>query len=392
VGGAAGEAAGGVGSEGGSGVNSNETVRTDGGDEETNPGTNTADADAQAPLLSSGYILGADISGAPEQVDRGMSFVDTDGETKDLLELLAAHGFNMIRLRTFVDPGAAYGYASDAGDCQAKAEAYTDLAHTVAFAQRIKAAGFGLLLDLHYSDTWADPGKQVIPEAWRGDATVEALAAHVSSYTSDVLTALIEADASPDMVQVGNEITPGMLIHVPSADTDCYGNNSTTNAAVNGSTSHWDDLAQLLSAGINAVREVDPRIQVMLHIENLDSPQGVVSWVNSARDRGVDFDVLGLSAYEAFQGPSSSWQGTFEMLAETFPELKFAVAEYNPQRRLLNDIVRGLPESRGVGTFFWEPTQSGSWGDALFDFSGNQATAREADFAEYDQIVADYGL
>lgn len=336
--------------------------------------------------------MGADISGVPEQIDRGTVFVDTDGQEKDLLDLLAAHGFNMIRLRTFVDPMAAYGYGSDAGDCQAKSKPYNDAATTIAFAQQIKAKGMGLLLDFHYSDTWADPGKQVIPEAWRDAASIDDLATHVSAYTTEVLSALVDAGATPDMVQVGNEITPGMLIHVPTSSTDCYGNNSTANAGPTGSTGDWDALGTLLSAGADAVRSVDPNILVMLHIENLDAPQGVVSWVNSALGRGVDFDVLGLSAYEAFQGPSSAWEGTLNMLADTFPELSFVIAEYNPQRRLLNDLMRGLPDGRGLGTFFWEPTQSGSWGDAMFDFGGGSATARSGDFAEYDQMAEDYGL
>src|SRR4029079_19197443 len=135
------------------------------------------------------------------------------------LSLLKNHGFNFVRLRTFVEPSAPYGYASGNG-CQAKAEAYDDRDHTAAFAREVKAAGMGFLLDFHYSDTWADPGKQVIPEAWRGLATLDALAEQVRAYTADVVGAMVAAGARPDMVQVGNEITPGMLIHVPTETTD----------------------------------------------------------------------------------------------------------------------------------------------------------------------------
>jgi len=346
---------------------------------------------ATPPAFSGSFILGADISGVQELVEGGAVFEDTDGVEKPLLELLKNHGFNFVRLRTFVEPSAPYGYASGNG-CQAKAEAYNDRDHTVDFAREIKAAGMGFLLDFHYSDTWADPGKQVIPLAWRGAASVAELATQAQAYTVDVMQALVAAGARPDLVQVGNEITPGLMIHVPTANTDCYGNNSATNPQVNGSAANWDNTAALLSAGIAGVRQVDPDVRVMLHIENTGNPNGVVNWVQNALSRNVAFDVLGLSAYEEFQGPATAWRGTLQMLAARFPELSFVIAEYNPQRRLLNDIMRELPDARGLGTFFWEPTQSGAWGQAMFTWQGNRLIARAADFAEYDQMRQDFGL
>jgi arabinogalactan endo-1,4-beta-galactosidase len=343
------------------------------------------------PAFNGPFILGADISSVQEAVDRGAVFVDTDGTQKSLTLLLKNHGFNYIRLRTFVDPRAAYGYASSNG-CQGKAEAYDDRDHTIEFAREVKAAGMGLLLDFHYSDTWADPGKQVIPEAWRGSASVDALAAQVQAYTVDVLQKMLAAGVRPDMVQVGNEITPGMLIHVPTANSNCFGNNSAVNQGANGSANNWDNLATLLRAGIAGVRQVDSTLLVMLHIENFESANGVSAWVRNAQSRGVDFDVLGLSAYEAFQGPSTAWRGTVQTLTAQFPALSFAIAEYNPQRRLLNDVMREAPDGRGLGTFFWEPSQSGEWGNSMFDRQGNTFRARAADFAEYDQMRRDYGL
>jgi arabinogalactan endo-1,4-beta-galactosidase len=345
------------------------------------------------PLPFAGsFIMGADISTIPEQVNNGAVYIDTDGQPKNILALLQNHGFNYIRLRTFLDPLAQYGYASDDGCGQGKAEAYNDAAHTIAFAQEIKAAGMGYLLDFHYSDTWADPGKQVIPEAWRNLGSIAALAEQVRAYTVEVVSAHVAAGARPDMVQVGNEITPGMLIHVPTNTTDCYGNNSVVNQGVNGSQNNWDNLATLLRAGIEGVKQVDPSIQIMMHIENTESAAGVANWVQEAQARGVEFDVLGLSAYEAFQGPAANWRATLNQLANTFPDLSFSIAEYNPQRRLLNDIMRELPDGRGVGSFFWEPTLSGSWGNQMFTQQGNTRRAIMADFAEYDQMRADYGL
>ncbi|MGL1956308.1 MAG: arabinogalactan endo-1,4-beta-galactosidase [Colwellia sp.] len=345
------------------------------------------------PRNSDDYILGADVSSLAEYVDNGAVFIDTDGNEKPLLTLLKSHGFNYIRLRTFVDPHADYGYATGDGQwCTAKSESYNDKAHIIDMAKQVKAAGLKLLLDFHYSDTWADPHKQVIPHAWRTINTIEDLALEVKNYTVEVLTEMKAAGVIPDMVQVGNEITPGMLIHLPTEDTDCYGNNSVTNTAVNGSTANWSNLSTLLKAGIEGVKQVNASTPIMLHIENTKDKAGVEYWLNKAIEHNVNFDVLGLSAYEKWQGPSSEWQSTLDSLATTYSELSFSFVEYNPQRRLLNDIMHSLPDKRGLGTFFWEPVLSGEWGQSMFNQNGNVYTAKPEDFLIYDKMVVDYGL
>jgi arabinogalactan endo-1,4-beta-galactosidase len=345
------------------------------------------------PEQSRSYILGADISSLAEYVDNGAVFVDTDGEEKSMLALLKNHGFNYIRLRTFVEPYADFGYATGIGAwCEAKAEAYNDKAHVIELAKQVKAAGMKLLLDFHYSDTWADPSKQVIPEQWRSINTINDLAQAVENYTSDVLTEMKSAGVLPDMIQIGNEITPGLLIHTPTNDSDCFGNNSVVNQDVNGSVDNWSNLATLLKAGINGVKQVDDNIDIMLHVENTQDRDGVIQWVNQAMEYSVNFDVLGLSAYERWQGPSSQWEGTLTSLTNTFPELEFSIVEYNPQGRLLNDIMFNLPNQRGLGTFFWEPLLSGDWGQSMFIKSGNVYTAKADSFIVFDNIVEDYGL
>ncbi|KYG10888.1 hypothetical protein BE21_01160 [Sorangium cellulosum] len=357
-------------------------------------GAGTGGAGGMAPF-EPGFILGADISSVQEAVDNGARYVDTDGNEKGMLELLKNHGFNYIRLRTFVDPGATYGYAFGTGGTCAKEESYCDEDHTIEFGKQIKAAGMGFLLDFHYSDTWADPGKQIIPEAWRDARSIDEMAGLLKDYTKEVVAALVGAGARPDMVQIGNEITPGMLIHVPSASTDCWGNDSVVNpSGLTGraSNQNWDNLAALLKAGIAGVKEVDDTIKIMLHVENTEDVDGVAWWVNSAKTRGVAFDVLGLSCYTAFQGEPEVWQSTFNELAETFPELSFAIAEYNPERTKANQIMRDLPDGRGLGTFFWEPTQSGSWGSSLFTSQGGATRASSDAFAEFDAIKASFGL
>jgi len=185
-----------------------------------------------------------------------------------------------------------------------------------------------------------------------------------------------------------------MLIHVPSAtpNPDMWGNIDKVENSVSGSVGNWDNLATLLRAGIEGVRNVDSSIKIMLHVENTDDLDGATWWLNQATSRGVEFDVLGLSCYTAWQGPPSTWQNTFTTLAASFPELSFVVAEYNPERTQANEIIRALPNGRGLGTFFWEPTQTGTWGNAMFTWSNNVFQANTPDFAEFDVIRQNVGL
>jgi arabinogalactan endo-1,4-beta-galactosidase len=409
AGGALGGAAGAAGANGGTGGDTNGGDAGSGGGAgkggEAGQGGNAAGGAAGSAGASGGagtggagggaqfdppFILGADISSVQESQS---TFRDTDGETKTIFAILKNHGFNYIRLKTFVDPSAPYGYASTANGCTGFPEPFGDRDHVVAFGKQAKDAGMGFLLNFHYSDVWADPGNQIIPEAWRDATTLADLASRVKAYTKDVLMTAVAAGARPDMVQVGNEITPGMLAHVPGTNTDCWGNNpAPAPAAISGSISNWTNFTTLLKAGIEAVREVDPRIQVMLHIENTDDLNGVRSWLDNVLMRDVEFDVLGLSCYVAFQGQPSVWQTTFSSLATNYPDLKFAIAEYNPERTQANLMMKNLPDDRGLGTFFWEPTRSGEWGNSLFTWQNNVATANSADFEEYDDMRAELGL
>ncbi len=345
-------------------------------------------ADGGEAASDTTFMLGADISSVQEH---DYTYIDVDGKEKPLLEILKNHGFNYVRLKTFVDPNAPYGYASSENNCPGLPEAFGDRDHVVEFGQQIKAAGMGFLLNFHYSDVWADPGNQIIPEAWRDAADITALAALVKAYTKDVISTAIDAGARPDMVQIGNEITPGLLKDVPGDDTDCWGNNPEP-APFGGSVASWVNLGTLLKAGIAGVREVDPSIQIMLHIENTDDLGGMRSWVDNALKQKVDFDVLGLSCYTRFQGIPGVWETTFKDAAQRYPKLKFVIAEYNPERTRANLIMKNLPGGRGLGTFFWEPTRSGEWGPAMFDFSGGTATANQEAFAEFDDLRPQLGL
>jgi arabinogalactan endo-1,4-beta-galactosidase len=337
------------------------------------------------------FLLGADISSMQEQLDQGARYKDTDGTEKDLLQILKGHGLNAIRVRTFVDPAAPYGYAPAPGNACSKNQPYCDVTHVLAMAKQIKAAGLYFFLDFHYSDTWADPAKQIVPRAWRNASSVKDMAALLKSYTKDVLSTLVDQGLRPDWVQVGNEITAGLCIHVPNNDTDCWGNNATT-ATVNGSNSNWANTAALLKAGIEGVRETDPRIKVVLHIESTGKLDTTRWWVSSALAHDVNFDILGLSCYTAFQGQPSVWKTTIEAIASEFPNLSFAIAEHSTERSASFKILRDLPDHRGLGSFAWEPTQGGSWGAAIFDYDNGVYTAQAAPFAEFETLAGDLGM
>ncbi len=324
------------------------------------------------------FILGADITITMEDEYWGATYTDA-GKQKPLEQLLKDHGFNFIRIDTFVNPSAPGGFAAD------KEEPFRDLAHTVTLAKRVKAVGMGFLLDLHYSDTWTNPGAQATPAAWAG-LSVAALETKVYEYTKDALAQLKAASAMPDIVQVGNEITAGMLWDVGKAAGNDFG-----------------DFATLLKAGIRAVREADPSIQVMLHIEKCNNTETSEWWLDGVLGAGVKFDILGQSCYATapngvagYQGTPAQWQTTFAALATKYPDLKFLIAEYSAQQRAANDTMFDLPNHRGLGTMNWDPTRSYDThpNHALFTTDGawNKFVADPALMALYETMAKDYGL
>jgi len=322
------------------------------------------------------FIIGADITWVQADESRGATY--SDGAQKEVLQLFKDHGFNGVRMRVFVDPKAADGYDKQNG--------FGDVAHTITFGKRVKAAGMHFLVDFHYSDNWADPGKQCVPVAWQNLGTIAELATAVHDYTKDAITQMVAQGARPDMVQVGNEITPGMLIH--RCDS---GGQPTSNNPVTGAISNWTNLGMLLKAGSSAVKEVDPSIQVMLHIDRGNNLSTSRSFIMNAMTQGVQFEVFGESCYTAYQGMPSAWMSTFTSLVTSFPTLKFVIAEYGPEQKAANDIMFNLPNQAGLGTYNWEPTHNGAWntGHVLFSASGNRYTST-ADLLLYDQMKIDY--
>lgn len=342
------------------------------------------------------FYNGADISEVQEYERNNTKFYDVDGKESDIFTILKNHGFNSIRLRTFVSPKAKYGYA--ASGCGHDSEAYGDKDHVVAFAKKVKAAGMGLLVDIHYSDVWADPGKQIIPERWRNVNNANAMADSVYAYTKDLMIALKNAGATPDMVQVGNETTPGILIHKPNSKTDCWGNGVDKAAtSVNGdmgTSAGKANAAKYFNAGIKAVKEVSPSTKTVLHIESIRKEETVKWWMGVIfDDYKIPADVMGFSAYTAYgDGTPDKWSNLFNTITTKYSKLEFIVAEYNggdsdnhynfdKSRQKTRESVRKM--NRWIGSFFWEPTIGGAWGSGLFDWRGNDVYANAKAFEEF---------
>ncbi len=272
-----------------------------------------------------GRSIGADISFLPQMEARGMKFME-DSIQKDVMAILAEHGFNYIRLRIFVNPENEKGYSPGMGYC--------GLEYTKQMALRAKKAGMKLLLNFHYSDYWADPQQQNKPLAWN-NLDFNTLKDSLKSYTKRVLLALKEQGTLPEMVQVGNEVNHGILWP-------------------DGHIGNLDNLAELLKAGAEGVKEVDPSIIIMMHIALGGQNDEAVFWLDNMIARGLNFDIIGLSYYPR-------WHGTLDDLLFNTNDLvkrykkDINVVEYSQFRNEVHEIVFGLPENHGEGTFIWEP-------------------------------------
>ena len=226
-----------------------------------------------------------DVSSLPEEAALGARFYD-EGKEGDALEILKKYGANSLRIRLWNDPYSEDGKPYGAGT--------SDFTKLVALASAGKKLGYSYLLDLHYSDFWADPGKQFPPKEW-AYADADALETHVYDYTKDVLLKLKRLDLLPEMVQVGNEITNGLMWP-------------------HGKWDNVDNIARFISAGIRAVREVSPDSRVMLHLDCGGNNARCREWFDAYVQRGEDFDVIGLSYYPF-------WHGTIEDLTNNMNDL-----------------------------------------------------------------------
>jgi len=332
-----------------------------------------------------GLVLGHDLSTLQQLENAGRVFTD-NGRVRRVEDIVARHGATYVRERLWVKPPMPYN----------------DLPHILTMAKRIKRAGLKFLLDFHYSDFWADPGKQYTPASWQGQ-DLPTLANTVYHYTRDVLEQLARQGTPADMVQTGNEVTDGMLWPLGQI-------------YVNGEQ-HWAEFTTLLKAAIAGVRDSRPgghRTEVMVHIDRGGDNGGSRYFYDNILAQGVDFDVIGLSYYPWWHGPLDQMQANLNDLAPRYSKDIVLVETAYPwtfddgdgyanivgsttplvpgdpaspagqlsYMRSLLSILGQVPDRRGRGVVYWEsawipgagwePGAGDAWDNmTLFDFNGN---------------------
>ena len=271
--------------------------------------------------LPEGFILGMDVSSLIAEEQSGVKYYGFDGEERDLLQILADSGLTHIRVRVWNHPYDEAGNGYGGGNC--------DIEKAVELGRRAAAVGLKLIVDFHYSDFWADPGKQMVPLAWQG-MDIETKSQALYDYTADCLRRLKDAGADVAMVQLGNE----------------------TNGALCGETK-WHEIRLLMSAGSRAVREVCPDALVAVHFANPENSEAMLDYAYRM-SIGVDYDVFAASYYPF-------WHGTRENLAAVLGQIR---------------------ETYGKQVMVMETSYA--WTGADSDFSGNSISDGSAG------IVKDY--
>ncbi len=313
-------------------------------------------------LHASDYAVGADVSFLKAAEDGGKVFKD-NGQPKPGLEIFKDHGYNWVRLRLFHTP----------------TDLPNNLEYTLAMAKAAKKLGFHILLDLHYSDTWADPGKQFTPKAWTGFSHAQ-LTKAVADYTRDTIAAFQAAGALPDMVQIGNEIIHGMLW--PDGKLP----------------ENWDNFADLIKAGISGVEAgvgTGPHPRIMIHIDRGGDKATTKYFFDKLNSYHVQYDVIGQSYYPWWHGSLNDLRENMIFMAEEYKKDIIVVeAAYNwrpteytkrpgpfpespeGQKQFLeelNRVVQETPNGLGKGVFWWEPAVEPSpiYSRGMFDDQGN---------------------
>jgi arabinogalactan endo-1,4-beta-galactosidase len=289
------------------------------------------------------YMIGADLSFMKEAEDKGFAFKENE-QAKPGFEIFRDHGYNWVRLRLFHTPTTLPN----------------SLEYTIEMAKEAKKHGFKFLLDYHYSDTWADPAKQYIPKAWEGKSQEE-LEEAVFEYTRNTMISFREAGVFPDMVQVGNEISNGMLW--PNGKLP----------------ENWDHFAGLVQAGINGVYascDNNRCPEIMIHIDKGGDLDFTKYFYDKITSYGIQYDVIGQSYYPWWHGSLLDLRACLNFTAETYKKdvvLVEVAYNYQPQEykdkkapfpetpegqkeflEEVNRIILNIPNNRGKGIFWWE--------------------------------------
>ena len=305
-----------------------------GGGGATDGGSSGGDTPAAKPIAA--FARGADVGWLSAEEAAGYRFQSASGVESDAFALLGANGVNAIRLRVWVDP----------------ADDWNGVADVVAKARRAQAAGQRIMIDFHYSDTWADPGHQTKPAAW-ATHDYAALKDDVAAHTRDVLAALKQANVSVEWVQVGNEIGGGMLWP-------------------EGSYQHFDQLAGFINSGYAAVKSVYPEAKVVVHLQN-GSDDSLFRWFFDAlKAAGGQWDVIGMSHYP----PANDWPRYNQLIGATMADM---VSRYGKpvivtevgmdwqkaatSRAMIRDLIARMAQQGeyGRGVFYWEPLAWPGW-------------------------------
>ncbi len=301
-------------------------------------------------------VRGADISFTLQEEAAGTVLYGPDGAAP-IESVLAASGATHVRLRVWVDP----------------VPGTSDLSSALELARRAAGRGLGVVLALHYSDTWADHSHQQVPAAWAGQSLPE-LARTVRRYTADVVAAFADQGTPVDIVQVGNEIDHGLLWPVGRLETE-----------------GWDVVAGLVRAAAAGAREGGgtARPEVMVHLAAGGDAEGVSDFMTRLADRGVEVDVIGLSYYPWWSGSLAQLGRTLALLAERFDRDLLVAETAHPWTledgddepnavtsagelpdgldhpptptgqaswfEALRDVLSGVPDGHGAGFLVWEP-------------------------------------
>lgn len=281
----------------------------------------------------------------------------------DVITWVKQQGWNAARVRLFVNPANASAADKGQGVIQ-------NLDTVKVLGRRIKEAGMRFMLDFHYSDSWADPVKQYTPAEWAG-LDDEALTQKIYEYTRDCLRALKAAGATPDYIQTGNEISYGMCwgpVGTPAASLKkCY----------SGDEANWPRFTNLLKAAGRACREECPQAKIILHTERAAKPSIMLNFYNQMRDKGVDYDIIGLSYYPYYHGALSVLTNALNQLTNNYQDKDIMVVEtgysyhykvgdqdfsstwpltYEGQRQFTADLIARIkPYAKVKGLFWWFP-------------------------------------
>lgn len=314
-------------------------------------------------------IVGGDISLLPQYEKHCKPYLDFEGKKiDDLITWLTGEcGWNAFRVRLFVNPTGKGndGTSYDPSVCQ-------DLDYVKALGKRIKDSGAKFMLDFHYSDTWVDAGHIQAPEACKG-MTVDQKSEWIASYTKESLNALKTAGATPDYVQVGNEIMAGFMgIKVNSWDN----------------TGSWDDYLKVLKAAAKATREACPAAKIIIHTDRPGDKQSCTNYYTQVKNAGIDYDIIGLSYYPFWHGTLNDLKTGLNTLKNLFADKEIQIVEtayymqnwptsginYDTrnvwkaneagQYGMIKDLIATLDEYQQVtGLMYWCPEEAGTGDD-----------------------------